>query len=146
MPSFQIVRSPIFSPTSCVTCGSSSDPKGFVDLLVRSATSGFDETTAAPIHDPAGVKPTIGHLYLCVTCLHQAAHAAGCLTPQKRAEHDGALTAARAAVDRLEAELEVEKRNKVVDLTQLSELIGRQKTGQGRAKKPAGDPEPQQVA
>lgn len=141
MPSFQIVPHPVFSPTSCVTCGSSSDPDGFVDLLVRSATNGFSEDTAAPIHDTAGTKPTIGHLYLCVTCLHQAANAAGCMTPQKRAEHDDRLAEADATIVRLQAELEVEKRNKLVDLSQLEGLLVRQqKAAPGRAKKPSDPP------
>lgn len=126
MPMFQLVPHPQFTPTACVTCGSNRDPDGFIDLLVDTATMGFDERDGAPIHDPAGVKPTIGHLYLCCTCLFQAANAGGCLTPQKRVEAQEAIATADATIARLQAELEVERSNKVVNLDQLSELIGKQ--------------------
>lgn len=123
MPAFEIVPHPVFSPTSCVTCGSSRDDVGFVDLLVRSATGGFDEDTGRPIHDPAGAKPTIGHLYLCVTCLMQAAHTAGCLTPEKRAETDETIDAALARIAELEQQLAKEQATKLVNIDELVERL-----------------------
>lgn len=124
MPAFQLVPHPQFSPTACVTCGTSTDPDGFIDLLVDTAVNGFDEPNGAPIHSTDGVTPTIGHLYLCCTCLYQAATAAGCLDPTGRHTLETKLEEAEDHIVDLTQELEVEQANKLVPLTDLQQLLG----------------------
>jgi hypothetical protein len=121
VPDFHLVPAPVFSPTRCVTCGTTRCDEGFIDLIVETASLGFNEHADA-VHDPAGLIPTLGHLYQCVLCVRQAANAAGCLDPGRwadlRADHDAALDRLEA----LEGELEAEKQNKVVSLADVLEM------------------------
>lgn len=123
MPAFQVVVHPTFSPTSCVTCGSNRDSNGFIDLLVESATMGFDEPDGVPIHDPEAVKPTIGHLYLCLTCLFQAATAAGCAEPAIKQRLVLETVELQETVAQLEGLLDEERSNKVVSLDDARALL-----------------------
>jgi hypothetical protein len=122
MPGFQLVAHPQFSPTSCVTCGANRDDIGFIDLLADTATMGFDND-GVPIDDPHGVKPTIGHLYLCATCLFQAATAAGCAEPAAKALTAAQIETLEAENAWLAAEVEREQQNKLVSLDDVRKLI-----------------------
>lgn len=133
MPAFLVVPHAQFSPTACVTCGTSSDPHGFVDLLVDTAVQGFDEDGGFPIHDPKLARPTIGHLYLCCTCLYQAANAAGCADPADKAMLEERLVVAADAITDLEAELDAERADKVVSLDDVRTLLDG-KTGKASGK------------
>lgn len=118
MPDFQILQSPPYSPTRCVTCGTSRCDEGFVDLIVEEPLLGYNEQADA-VHDPSGTIPTWGHLLQCVLCVRQAAKAAGCLGPDLWADLRADLGVAHDRITDLEAELEHEKANKVVSLADV---------------------------
>lgn len=122
MPDFNIVPSPVFSPTRCVTCHSNFDRDGFLDLGVDDAANGYDPHGSA-IHSNDGETPTFGRLYLCLTCLFQGANKAGCLTPDERVKLEGRLAAAEAQIVELAALLADEQENKVVTLDVARELL-----------------------
>lgn len=131
MPDFNIVPSPVFSPTRCVTCHSNFDRDGFLDLGVDDAANGYDPDGAA-IHSDDGETPTFGRLYLCLTCLFQGANKAGCLAPEDKGMLVASLAAAEAQTIALQTELEAERANKVVSLDTVRELL-KPKTKAGSA-------------
>lgn len=123
MPDFQVIPHPVFSPTRCATCGTSACADGFVDLLVDTVVRGFDEH-GDPVHDPDGAEGTIGHLYMCVQCVWQAAIRAGCADPAQVREFETLLAEAGETIASLGKDLEAEQGNKVVSLADARKLFG----------------------
>lgn len=103
MPDFSLVQSPIFSPTSCATCMTHKDVKGFVDLLVDT---------------PAG-----GRLYMCATCVERAGREVKMLSKDQAADLTKRLTDASEQIRSLEQQLAVEKDNKVLSLEDVKKLL-----------------------
>lgn len=137
MPAFEVVAHPVFSPTRCATCGTSSCPDGFVDLLVDSApVRGFTEDGGDPIHDPDGVEPTLGHLYMCVQCVAQAAVKIGGCDRADRVRLEDKVVGYEAHIAELEQQLEAERLDKVVSLDDVRTLLATHEPGRVGAKEP----------
>lgn len=127
MPAFEVVPHPVFSPTRCATCGTSSCPDGFIDLLVDTAVRGFNDDGDA-IHDPDGVEPTIGHLYMCVSCVSQAAVKIGGCDRAERVKLEDRVVGLGAQVAELEQQVADEQANKVISLADARELFAKPTT------------------
>lgn len=103
---------------------SPSDRQGFVDLLVD--------------------NPVSGRMYLCATCLDQAARVMGCLDPEQAQRLRNNLGAAEEKIKELEAEVEFEKANKVMSEQQMKHWfrdkeLKRSPGAGGRPPKPLED-------
>lgn len=87
-------------------------------------------------------NPVSGRMYLCATCLDQAARVMGCLDPEQAQRLRNNLGAAEEKIKELEAALEEEKQAKVIDLQDLK-LFFRdkelRKSPAGGGRPPKGD-------
>lgn len=103
LPDFIPVSAPVYTPTQCATCSSQHDGEGFLDLLVD--------------------LPVSGHLYMCASCVRQAATAMGWTEPRLVAEQAGRLDDERAEVERLKAALEFEREHKTISANDLAAFV-----------------------
>lgn len=110
LPDFIPVPAPVYTPTQCATCSSQHDGEGFLDLLVD--------------------LPVSGHLYMCASCVRQAATAMGWTEPRLVAEQAGRLDDERAEVERLKAALEFEREHKTISANDLAAWVNRAAEGQ----------------
>ena len=103
MPDFQFVQSPVFTPTSCATCMTHHDRKGFVDLLVDT--------------------PVNGRLYMCGSCAETAGRVFGMLSREQVADLTKRLAQAQEDLAAAYKSLEKEKSNKTISLADAKKLL-----------------------
>lgn len=103
MPDFQFVQSPVFTPTSCATCSTHHDKKGFVDLLVDT--------------------PVGGRLYMCGTCAETAGRKLGMLSREQATDLTRRLARAQEDLAAAYKSLEHEKANKSISLADARKLL-----------------------
>src|SRR4051812_41816794 len=106
MPEMQLVPAPVLAPGRCATRGRHDG--AMVDLMIRP-------------DDPA-LSP-----YLCVTCSLEVGRLVGCLDPLQADELRAHYEAVTAEVDRLNDELEFERENKLMTVSDALALADRQK-------------------
>lgn len=134
MPDFHKVASPTFSPTRCAACSTHACPDGFIDLVASTATAGFINGAPAPAKDG---EPVYGRLYLCAWCVRHAARMVGCADPDSVAERAEQIRGLLEVNAQLGAELEVERRNKVVAIEDIPTILDAYKRSQQKtAPKP----------
>lgn len=103
MPEFPWTQHALKSPTRCLTCQTTAADSGFFDTLVE--------------------IPGYGAVYLCVSCVEQAAVKAGCLTPAVRIQWEQAAEDREAEIQRLAAVVEYEQGHKTISAADLAGFL-----------------------
>lgn len=123
MPDFEHVPAPTFSPTCCVACSTHRHDRGFVDLAVEGPVFGHDQA-GNPVVPPGRDFAPSGRLYLCASCVDQAARKVGCLDPEQAQAFAEASARDANRIVELEARLAAEEANKVVSLADARTMLG----------------------
>ena len=114
MPDFGWVQSPVFSPTRCVTCGTTQWKDGFVDTLVH--MGGY-------ISYEPGAATAEGRVYFCANCMECGGREVGMVDRRQADDMRQRLADAAAENSELPRQLEHEKNNKYLSLEDARKLL-----------------------
>lgn len=114
MAEYTLVSHAQFSPTWCAGCQTHAGP--FIDTHLEQMQ----------IATALGVQVFEGHIYICTSCAKQMGVLSGCADPEQYSQLMGELLALQEHIEVLEAELHIERDNKIVNRADFGKWMGQQ--------------------